>query len=93
MIHSIRKVEDLRKKDSDFNSLISNFLEGFQLDFAVFHSCPVDRPAENLCEPLSEPVDAGRIAAFEPHFFHKLSYSKISIKGYSTLFNTPSLPI
>jgi chromosomal replication initiator protein len=30
VIHSIRKVEDLRKRDPDFNSLISNFLEGFR---------------------------------------------------------------
>jgi chromosomal replication initiator protein len=30
VIHSIRKVEDLRKKDSDFNTLMGNFLEGFQ---------------------------------------------------------------
>jgi chromosomal replication initiator protein len=30
VIHSIRKVEDLRKRDQDFNSLISNFLEGFR---------------------------------------------------------------
>jgi chromosomal replication initiator protein len=30
VIHSIRKVEDLRKKDHDFNSQISNFLEGFR---------------------------------------------------------------
>jgi chromosomal replication initiator protein len=30
VIHSIRKVEDLRKKESDFNSLIGNFLEGFK---------------------------------------------------------------
>jgi chromosomal replication initiator protein len=30
VIHSIRKVEDLRKKDTDFNSLIANFLEGFR---------------------------------------------------------------
>src|SRR6476469_2329589 len=30
VIHSIRKVEDLRKKDRDFNSLIGNFLEGFK---------------------------------------------------------------
>lgn len=30
VIHSIRKVEDLRKKDSDFNSLMTNFLEGFR---------------------------------------------------------------
>src|SRR5438876_1101511 len=29
VIHSIRKVEDLRKKDGDFNILIGNFLEGF----------------------------------------------------------------
>ena len=29
-IHSIRKVEDLRKRDADFNSLIGNFLEGFR---------------------------------------------------------------
>jgi chromosomal replication initiator protein len=30
VIHSIRKVEDLRKKDGDFNTLIGNFLEGFR---------------------------------------------------------------
>jgi len=30
VIHSIRKVEDLRKRDTDFNSLIGNFLEGFR---------------------------------------------------------------
>jgi chromosomal replication initiator protein len=30
VIHSIRKIEDLRKKDGDFNKLITNFLEGFR---------------------------------------------------------------
>ncbi|HZR26091.1 MAG TPA: chromosomal replication initiator protein DnaA [Vicinamibacterales bacterium] len=30
VIHSIRKVEDLRKRDPDFNSQISNFLESFR---------------------------------------------------------------
>ncbi len=30
VIHSIRKVEDLRKKEADFNTLIGNFLEGFR---------------------------------------------------------------
>jgi chromosomal replication initiator protein len=30
VIHSIRKVEDLRKRDNDFNSLMSGFLEGFR---------------------------------------------------------------
>jgi len=30
VIHSIRKVEDLRKKDGNFNMLIGNFLEGFR---------------------------------------------------------------
>jgi chromosomal replication initiator protein len=30
VIHSIRKVEDLRQKNSDFNTLIGNFLEGFR---------------------------------------------------------------
>jgi len=30
VIHSIRKVEDLRKKDSDFNNLMTGFLEGFR---------------------------------------------------------------
>jgi chromosomal replication initiator protein len=30
VIHSIRKVEVLRKRDSDFNSLIGNFLQGFR---------------------------------------------------------------
>ena len=30
VIHSIRKVEDMRKRDADFNNLIGNFLEGFR---------------------------------------------------------------
>ena len=30
VIHSIRKVEELRKRDADFNSLMNNFLEGFR---------------------------------------------------------------
>jgi chromosomal replication initiator protein len=30
VIHSIRKVEELRKRDADFNMQISNFLEGFR---------------------------------------------------------------
>ena len=30
VIHSIKKVEDMRKKDGDFNNLIVNFLESFR---------------------------------------------------------------
>jgi chromosomal replication initiator protein len=30
VIHSLKKVEDLRKRDKDFNSLINNFLESFR---------------------------------------------------------------
>ncbi len=30
VIHSIRKIEDMRKRDSDFNSLINNLLDGFR---------------------------------------------------------------
>jgi chromosomal replication initiator protein len=30
VIHSIRKIEDLRQRDGDFNSLINNFLESFR---------------------------------------------------------------
>ena len=30
VIHSIKKVEELRKRDEDFNSLIGNFLESFR---------------------------------------------------------------
>ena len=30
VIHSLRKVEELRKRDADFNSLIRNFLESFR---------------------------------------------------------------
>jgi chromosomal replication initiator protein len=30
VIHSIRKVEELRKRDGDFNNLINNFLESFR---------------------------------------------------------------
>jgi len=30
VIHSIKKVEELRKREADFNSLISNFLESFR---------------------------------------------------------------
>ena len=30
VIHSIRKIEDLRKKDGDFNNLMGGFLESFR---------------------------------------------------------------
>jgi chromosomal replication initiator protein len=30
VIHSIRKVEELRKRDGDFHSLINNFLTNFR---------------------------------------------------------------
>jgi chromosomal replication initiator protein len=30
VIHSIRKIEDLRQKNGDFNTVINNFLEGFR---------------------------------------------------------------
>ena len=30
VIHSIKKVEELRKRDADFNSLITNLLEAFR---------------------------------------------------------------
>ena len=30
VIHSIRKIEDLRQRDGDFNNLINNFLESFR---------------------------------------------------------------
>jgi chromosomal replication initiator protein len=30
VIHSIRKVEDLRRRDTDFNSLMNNFIQGFR---------------------------------------------------------------
>ena len=30
VIHSIRKVEEMRKRDNDFNTQMSNFLEGFR---------------------------------------------------------------
>jgi chromosomal replication initiator protein len=30
VIHSIKKVEELRKKDMDFNNLMNTFLEGFR---------------------------------------------------------------
>ena len=36
VIHSIRKVEDLRKRDGDFNSLINNLLESFPVRFRAF---------------------------------------------------------
>jgi chromosomal replication initiator protein len=30
VIHSIRKIEDLRQRDGDFNTLINNFMESFR---------------------------------------------------------------
>ena len=30
VIHSIKKVEDMRKKDADFNNLITSFLQSFK---------------------------------------------------------------
>ena len=58
VIHSIRKVEDLRKKDADFNTLIGNFLEGFPVDLTVFHR-PIPtgacgKPVEASQAPVQE---------------------------------------
>ena len=44
VIHSIRKVEDLRKKDSDFNTPDRQFSRGFSLALPLFHR----RPAQGL---------------------------------------------
>jgi chromosomal replication initiator protein len=30
VIHSIRKIQDLRQRDGDFNTLINNFVESFR---------------------------------------------------------------
>jgi len=30
VIHSIRKIEELRKRNGDFNTLINNFIESFR---------------------------------------------------------------
>ena len=30
VIHSIRRVEEMRQRDGDFNNLVSNFLESFR---------------------------------------------------------------
>jgi hypothetical protein len=30
VIHSIKKIEDLRQRDGDFNNLINNFMETFR---------------------------------------------------------------
>jgi len=30
VIHSIKKIEEMRKKDHDFNSLMSSFLQAFK---------------------------------------------------------------
>jgi chromosomal replication initiator protein len=30
VIHSIRKIEDLRQRDGDFNTLINTFMESFR---------------------------------------------------------------
>ena len=58
VIHSIRKIEDLRKKDGDFNTLINNFLERFVRNGlrTVFHRPPTELPADGLCDAA-----AGRI--------------------------------
>ena len=37
VIHSIKKVDELRKRDGDFNSLITNFLESFQVNPHAFN--------------------------------------------------------
>ena len=43
VIHSIRKVEDLRKKDADFNTLINSFLEGFPVGIGTFPQAAAGR--------------------------------------------------
>ena len=68
VIHSIRKVEDLRKKDADFNSLISNFLEGFQLDIRGFPQ-PVRSRLWNACATACQADRRGRNRVFQTHIF------------------------
>ena len=74
VIHSIRKVEELRKKDGDFNTLIGNFLEGFPVESTVFHSARRRAAADNLWTARPSWLRAARKPAFEARFFHKLNY-------------------
>ncbi len=66
VIHSMRKVEDLRKKDADFNTLIGNFLRGLSVGscagvfdvFDVFHRAHVDAcggPVDTRTGPFRGP--------------------------------------
>ena len=93
VIHSIRKVEDLRKKDADFNTLIGNFLEGFQVGSHAFPQLRHNAGCGYLWRPFQriERVPKGRL--FNAHFLHKLNHSITSTNGHIALFNTPSLPI
>ena len=94
VIHSIRKVEDLRKKDGDFNTLIGNFLEGFPVETPVFHRS-VDAALWKTCATsqlgLGEPA---RKPALQTTFFAQVKlFKNKALTAHRRLFNTPSLPI
>ena len=70
VIHSIRKVEDMRKKDGDFNSLIGQFSRRISLSLDGFPQGRRLRPAENSVRPLTGFwVRALRPAVFRSTFF------------------------
>ena len=76
VIHSIRKIEDLRKKDADFNTPDRQFSGRIPVDIGLFH-----RLARSACgKPVDGPVEAGIAgsgAVSEPRFLHNLNYSKV----------------
>ena len=69
VIHSIRKVEDLRKKDTDFNTLIGTFSRGFQVDFHSFPQRSCARPCGKACATLATRVGASLKPVFQAHVF------------------------
>ena len=86
VIHSIRKVEDLRKKDVDFNTLIGNFPRRFPVGVALFPQ-PADRPSLCKIGSRQNPCRSNdRKGCFGAHFLHKLNCSKTSTNGLSCTF-------
>ena len=95
VIHSIRKIEDLRKKDGDFNTLDQQLSRRISLEIRGFPQRPVlSDGCGNLCELIGRGSEAGRIAAFQSTFFPQGKLLKYKgLIRHALLFNTPSLPI
>ena len=92
VIHSIRKVEDLRKRDRDFNTLMANFWKD-SAKFRLFHSRAGGRACGKPVTATSRAARDVETCRIKARFFHNLKYSKIRIKAVAHFSTRPSFPI